>query len=80
MDKKKKSSAKFIVFLDAAEANPLLFDDGRRWVGKVIENDGYIVDTLLATARACPLPDEAMLSGLQPPPPPGCSACCFELH
>lgn len=76
----KSSSARFLVFLDAARTRPLLFDASRRWVGEVIENDGWIVDTLLSTARPCPLPDAGMLAEVQPPPPPGCSACCFELH
>ncbi|GAP36201.1 hypothetical protein ABXN37_13675 [Piscinibacter sakaiensis] len=75
-----KSHAKFLVLMGSASGRALLFDGERQWVGEVIEHDGFIVDRLLEKARACPLPDPAMLSQVQPPPPArGASACCFEL-
>lgn len=39
----------------------LLFDRESRWIGEVIEDDGFIVDRLLVNARPCPIPRSGML-------------------
>ena len=61
-----RSSAKFLVLLDDA-ARALLFDRDHRLLGEVIEDDGFIVDSLLRTADRC-LPSECELLAVRPPP------------
>ena len=73
------SSPKFLVLLpDAPRA--LLFDGERRWLGDVIEEDGFIVDSLLRTASECPCPTIGMLDTAVPPPSPQQALRCYELH
>ncbi len=71
--------AKFLVLLDATP-RALLFDSQRQLIGEVIEEDGFIVDSLLRSASACPCPCESMLSMVVPPPSADHMARCFELH
>lgn len=71
--------AKFIALLGAAP-RALLFDSQRQLIGEVIEEDGFIVDSLLRSASACPSPTDSMLSMVVPAPLPDHGARCFELH
>ena len=71
--------AKFLVLLDAAQ-RALLFDSQRQLIGEVIEEDGFIVDSLLRSASVCPSPSDSMLSMVTPPPSTDHVARCFELH
>ena len=64
--------------MDAAP-RALLFDSDQHLVGEVIEDDGFIVDSLLMTAKACPMPDDDMLDACVPPPSPQFPVRCFEL-
>ncbi|MBC8056210.1 MAG: hypothetical protein H7Y61_06490 [Rhizobiales bacterium] len=73
------SSPKFLMLLDDA-TRALLFDSERRLLGEVIEEDGFIVDSLLRSARECPCPNDEMLSAVVPPPSPQRAVRCFELH
>jgi hypothetical protein len=73
------NKAKFLLMLDDDAQRALLFDHDRRLLGEVIEDDGYIVDTLLAHARRCPVPDDGMLRRVVPPPPAHCAPRCFML-
>jgi hypothetical protein len=70
--------AKFLVLTDAAP-RAMLFDGQKRLMGEVIEDDGFIVDSLLLTALACPVPDDQMLSAMVPPPSPQWPVRCFQL-
>lgn len=72
------SSAKFLVLLDGVP-RALLFDSERRLVCELIDDDGFIVDTLLRTARPCPLARDTLLRAIVPAPPPGEPPRCFEL-
>jgi hypothetical protein len=58
----------------------ILFDRELRLLGEVIEEDGFIVDSLLRNAIACPLPGPETLAALVPPPSPMLPVRCFELH
>jgi hypothetical protein len=70
------ASAKFLVLLDSAP-RALLLDSNRRLMGEVIEDDGFIVETLLRTARACPLMiGDSLDAVLAAPSDP---VRCFEL-
>ena len=71
--------AKFLVLLDDAP-RALLFDSQRRLLGEVIEEDGFIVDSLLRSASECSRPDDAMLGAVVPPPFPQQPVRCFELQ
>lgn len=73
------ATAKFLVLLGTA-SRALLFDRDSRLLGEVIEDDGFIVESLLLNATACPVPRRGMLEaigsslGL-----PGVPVRCFEL-
>lgn len=73
------STPKFLMLLDDSP-RALLFDSDRRLVGEVIEEDGFIVDSLLRSASECPGPYVDMLSAVVPPPSPQRPVRCFELH
>ena len=72
------SSAKFLVLVGSAP-RAVLFDSDQQPVGEVIEDDGFIVDSLLRNATMCALPTASRLvsslaaSALQSP------VRCFEL-
>ncbi len=70
--------ARFLVLLDGMP-RALLFDGDQRFLGEVIEDDGFIVDSLLLSAKACPVPGAEMLDAIVPPPAPQCPMRCFEL-
>jgi len=73
-----KPIAKFLVLLgDAPRA--FLFDGTQQLLGEVIEDDGYIVDHLVGSALACPLPHDRMLDAVLPRRPPQGPVRCFEL-
>ena len=72
-------SPKFLLLLDD-KPRALLFDCERRLLGEVIEEDGFIVDSLLRGASECPFPHQEMLSAVVPPPSPQLSMRCYELH
>ena len=74
------SAAKFLILFDDAAPRALLFDSKQQFIGEVIEDDGFIVDSLLLSATVCPLPDDAMLSAMVPPPSPQRPVRCFELR
>lgn len=74
-----KTLPKFLVLLDDAP-RALLFDDEQQLLGEVIEEDGFIVDSLLRSASECPWPDGTMLSAMVPPPSPNDRVRCFQLH
>ena len=71
--------AKFLLLLDDSP-RALLFDGQRRFLGEVIEEDGFIVESLLRSASACPSPTDEMLSRVVPPPSSQQPMRCFELH
>ncbi len=72
------SPAKFLVLLDTP-SRAMLFDSQQRLVGEVIENDGFIVDSLLRSARQfAPPATTASGPALFPPSSLG-PARCFEL-
>lgn len=70
--------AKFLLLFDSAP-RALLLDGDQRLLGEVIEDDGFIVDTLLCTARACVLPLLPLLLASMLPPVAGGAMRCFEL-
>ena len=70
--------ARFLVLLDA-EPRALLLDSDQRLLGEVIEDDGFIVDTLLRTAKACSLPMPPLVLANMPPPMASGAMRCFEL-
>ena len=70
--------ARFLVLFDS-EPRALLFDGDQHFLGEVIEDDGFIVDSLLLRAKACPVPGDQMLDAVVPPPAPQCLVRCFEL-
>lgn len=70
---------KFLVLLDDAP-RALLFDSQQQLLGEVIEEDGFIVDSLLRSASECPCPEDGMLRAVIPPPAPSDRVRCFELH
>jgi len=61
------SNAQFLV-LAGAGPRALLFDSEQKLLGEVIEDDGFIVDTLLDAAMPCPMPASGMLDLVVPPP------------
>lgn len=71
--------AKFLLLLDDAP-RALLFDSERRLLGEVIEEDGFIVDSLLRSASECPRPGDDMMGAVVPPPSPQRPVRCFELR
>jgi hypothetical protein len=71
--------AKFLLLLDDSP-RALLFDSERRLLGEVIEEDGFIVDSLLRSASECPRPGADMLGAVVPPPSPRQPVRCFELQ
>ena len=72
------SRAKFLVLFDTAP-RALLLDGEQRLLGEVIEDDGFIVDTLLRTAKACALPLVPLLLASMMPPVALGAMRCFEL-
>jgi len=73
------TSPKFLVLFDDAP-RALLFDGEQQLLGEVIEDDGFILDSLLRSASECPCPDATMLRAVVPPPSPADRVRCFELH
>lgn len=71
--------AKFLVLLDDAP-RALLFDSQQCLLGEVIEEDGFIVGSLLRTASECPVAPDQMLRAIVPPPSPQRPVRCFELN
>ena len=70
---------KFLLLLDDAP-RALLFDGQQKLLGEVIEEDGFIVDSLLRSASECPCPDAGMLRAVVPSPAPNDRMRCFELR
>ena len=70
--------ARFLVLFDS-ESRALLFDGDQHFLGEVIEDDGFIVESLLLGAKACPVPGIEMLDSIVPPPALHCPVRCFEL-
>lgn len=76
-----KAPVKFLVLFDNQAPRALLFDSQQCLLGEVIEEDGFIVDSLLRGAKECPLPnDNDMLRSIVPAPSPQQPVRCFELH
>ncbi len=73
------TSAKFLVLLDGAP-RALLFDSEQRLVCEVIDDDGFIVETLLRTARPYALTDDTLLRRIVPAPSAGDTPRCYELR
>lgn len=73
------ATAKFLVLLDDAP-RALLFDSQQCLLGEVIEEDGFIVESLLRAATECPVPRDEMLQAIVPPPTPQRPVRCFELR
>lgn len=73
------SRPKFLMLLDDGP-RALLFDSDRRLMGEVIEEDGFIVESLLRSASVCPGPHLEMLSAVVPAPLPQRPMRCFELN
>jgi hypothetical protein len=71
--------AKFLLLLDDAP-RAFLFDSQQCLLGEVIEQDGFIVDSLLRAATRCPEPFDALLQAVVPPPSPHQPVRCYELH
>jgi hypothetical protein len=71
--------ARFLLLIDDAQ-RAVLLDGEHRHLGDVLEEDGFIVETLLRNARSCPLPAADALSALSPAPSPQARLRCFELH
>jgi len=61
--------AKFLVLLDAARPT-LLFGSDEHLLGEVIEDDGFIVDSLLLNAKVCADPRTDMFDAVVRPPSP----------
>ena len=72
------SPAKFLLLLDDL-TRALLFDSRQQFLGEVIEEDGFIVDSLLRGASECPRPDDDMMRSVRPPPAPTDRMRCFRL-
>ena len=72
------SVAKFLVLSDAAP-RATLFDTQCRLLGEVIEDDGFIVDSLLHEAVRCPVPRADMLDAVVPAPSPQFPVRCYAL-
>ena len=72
------TSAKFLILLDDS-LRAFLFDSRQCLLGEVIEEDGFIVGSLLRTASECPVPPEQMLRAIVPPPSSQRPVRCFEL-
>ncbi|HWH81375.1 MAG TPA: hypothetical protein VNU71_03975 [Burkholderiaceae bacterium] len=76
-----KPPVKFLVLFDHNAPRALLFDSQQCLLGEVIEEDGFIVDSLLRGATECPMPsDNNMLRSIVPPPSPQQPVRYFELH
>lgn len=71
--------AKFLLLLNATP-RALLFDGDQQLLGEVIEEDGFIVDSLLRSASECPCPGDDMLRAVVPPPSTDHPVRCFKLH
>ena len=65
--------ASFLVLVDDSP-RALLFDRDSRLLGEVIEDDGFIVESLLRSAEQCPPPSESMVREVGPQPPVRCFA------
>ncbi len=74
-----KISARFLLILDDAR-RALLFDGEQQLLGEVIEEDGFILDGLLRTAKEWPLTRERMLSAVVPAPAAHAPVRVYELH
>lgn len=70
---------KFLLLLDDAP-RALLFDSERRLLGEVIEEDGFIVNSLLRSANECPARLDEMLHAVTPPPTLQRPMRCYELR
>ena len=73
------TTAKFLILLDDSP-RALLFDSQQCLLGEVIEEDGFIVHSLLRAAKECPVPRDEMLRAIVPAPSPQRPVRCFELH
>lgn len=73
------SNAQFLVLAGAATPRALLFDGQQKLLGEVIEDDGFIVDTLVDSATPCPMPRSDMLDFVVPPPSVQDGVRCFAL-
>jgi hypothetical protein len=56
-----------------------LFDHEQRWLGEVIEDDGFVLRSLMHRATACAVPRPDMLAAIVPPPLPAFPVRCFAL-
>ena len=72
------SNAQFLV-LAGDTPRALLFDSDQNLLGEVIEDDGFIVDTLLDAATPCPMPCPDMLDVVVPPPAAQGGVRCYAL-
>lgn len=72
-------TAKFLLLLDQP-ARVVLLDECQHHLGDVIEDDDFIVDSLMRDAQPCPVLGEAALQALTPPPSAQQPMRCFELH
>ncbi len=72
-------SARFLLILDDAR-RVLLFDGEQQLLGEVIEEDGFILDGLLRTAREWPMKRDQMLSAVVPAPAAHALVRVYELH
>lgn len=71
--------ARFLVLLDDTP-RALLLDMDQQLLGEVIEDDGFIVESLLRNAEQCPLPGESVLRGVTAPPARQQPMRCFALR
>jgi hypothetical protein len=71
--------AKFLVLFDDT-LRAVLFDAQQRLLGEVIEEDGFIVATMLQSAREFDGPRSALLGAVVPPPSPLQPVRCFQLN
>ena len=74
-----KNQVRFLLLMDGS-TRAVLLDGDNRVLGEVIEEDGFIVDSLLRSASECPCPDDGMLRAVVPPPSPDHRVRWFELH
>lgn len=72
------SNAQFLVIAGTVP-RALLFGSDQQLLGEVIEDDGFIVDTLIDTATPCPMPCSNMLDRVVPPPSVQDGVRCYAL-
>ena len=70
--------AKFLVLLDAARL-AMLIDSDKHLLSEVIEDDGFIVESLLLNAKVCADPRTEMFDAVVPPPLPGFGAALLPV-